>query len=85
MVEAVADRAGETLGRVKMDTAHVKDSAWKVAAYLNQRWPNFCSVPELIRELKQTDIRKRVSELCAAGYDIEKERNGRFVAYRWTA
>jgi len=67
------------------DILPVKDSAWKVAAYLNERWPNFCSVPELIRECRQSDVRKRVSELLRAGYDIEKERNGRFVAYRWTA
>jgi biotin operon repressor len=67
------------------DERPVKPTAWKVAMYLEERWPNFVSVPELIRELKQTDIRKRVSELCAAGYDIEKERNGRFINYRWSA
>ena len=64
-------------------TLPVKDSAKKVAAYLDQRWPNFCSVPELIEECHQSDVRKRVSELIRAGYEIEKERNGRFVNYRY--
>lgn len=48
---------------VMADTLPVKDSAKKVAAYLNQRWPNFVSVPEMSRELRMTDIRARVSEL----------------------
>jgi len=62
----------------------MKPAIAAVLNYLVLRYPKYASVPELIRKLKQTDIRKRVSELCAAGYDIEKERNGRFVAYRWT-
>lgn len=65
------------------DLLPVKDSAKKVAAHLNQRWPNFCSVPELIEACRQSDVRKRISELCRAGYAIEKERAGRFVNYRW--
>ena len=67
------------------DYMRVKDSAKKVAEYLDRRWPNFVSVPELIRGCEQTDVRKRVSELIAAQYPIEKERNGRFVSYRWVA
>jgi hypothetical protein len=67
------------------DTMKVKPATKHVLSYLDKRWPDFCSVPELIRELRQSDVRKRVSEACAAGYAIEKERNGRFVAYRWTA
>ena len=63
----------------------VKDSTWVVLQYLNYNYPNFVSVPRLIEECRQTDVRKRISEAVAAGYDVEKERNGRFVAYRWTA
>ena len=68
-----------------MDLMPVKPSAREIAEYLNERYPNFCSVPELIRECSQSDVRKRVSELLRAGYPIEKERNGNFVAYRYTA
>jgi len=64
------------------DLLPVKDSAKKVAAYLNRRWPNFVSVPELIASTG-SDARKRVSELIRAGYPIEKERNGHFVNYRY--
>lgn len=67
------------------DTTHVKPATAKVLRVLDFSWPKFLSVPSLMRRAKQTDVRKRVSEAIAAGYSIEKERNGRFVAYRWTA
>jgi hypothetical protein len=67
------------------DTMHVKPATKEVLTYLDKRWPNFVSVPELIRECRQSDVRKRISEAVAAQYNIEKERNGNFVAYRWTA
>jgi biotin operon repressor len=63
----------------------VKESAKKVAAYLEQRYPNFVSVYELITGCQQSDVRKRISELIAAGYDIEKERYGRYVNVRYTS
>lgn len=63
----------------------VKDSAWDVALYLSRHYPYFCSVAELIRGCNQTDVRKRVSELLRAGYEIEKERDGKYIKYRWTA
>ncbi|TSA00474.1 MAG: hypothetical protein D4R80_00980 [Deltaproteobacteria bacterium] len=63
----------------------VKPSTEKVLLYLNHYWPNFVSVPHLIAGTKQTDVRKRISEAIAAGYDVEKERAGAYVAYRWTA
>lgn len=62
----------------------VKESAERVLHYLDQRWPNFCSVPEVNAACHQSDVRKRVSELIRAGYDVEKERNGRFVNFRYT-
>ncbi len=67
------------------DTMHVKPATKEVLNTLNRSWPNFLSVPLLMRLTKQTDVRKRVSEAIAAGYPIEKERNGNFVAYRYTA
>jgi len=62
----------------------MKPAAASVLNYLLRHYPRFVSVPELIQECRQTDIRKRVSELCREeqGFVIEKERNGRFVAYR---
>jgi biotin operon repressor len=67
------------------DTMPIKPSTREVLTYLDRCWPNFVSVPRLIEECRQTDVRKRVSEARAAGYPIEVERNGRFVSYRWTA
>ena len=67
------------------DTMHVKPATKEVLNTLNRSWPNFLSVPLLMRLTKQTDVRKRVSEAIAAGYDVEKERNGRYTNYRWTA
>lgn len=62
----------------------MKNSAATILNYLLRCYPRFVSVPELIRECSQTDVRKRVSELCRAqeGFVIEKEMNGRFVNYR---
>ena len=60
----------------------MKNSARIVMNYLEYEYPRFVSVPELIASLRQTDIRKRVSELVAEGLPIEKERNGRFINYR---
>ena len=68
-----------------MDLMHVKPATKEVLNTLNRSWPNFLSVPLLMRLTKQTDVRKRVSEAIAAGYAVEKERNGNFVAYRYTA
>jgi len=67
------------------DERPVKPTAWKVAMYLDKRYPNFVSVYELITGCKQSDARKRISELIAAGYDVEKERAGKYMNYRWTA
>ena len=67
------------------DTMRVKDSTEKVLLYLNHHWPNFVSVPQLIAGCHQSDVRKRISEAIRAGYEVEKERNGRFVSYRWVA
>jgi biotin operon repressor len=61
----------------------VKDSARAVMVYLENAYPRYVSVPELIAGCRQSDIRKRVSELCAEGIPIEKERKGRFVNYRY--
>ncbi len=55
----------------------MKDSARSVMRFLEWEYPRFVTVPELIQALGQSDIRKRVSELIAAGYRIEKERRGR--------
>jgi hypothetical protein len=67
------------------DTMKVKPSTQQVLSYLDKHWPNFVSVPRLIAEVHQSDVRKRISEAIAAGFAVEKERDGRFVAYRWTA
>lgn len=61
----------------------MKDSARAVKDYLEREYPRFVSVPELVATLHQTDIRKRVSELIAEGVPIEKERNRRFVNFRY--
>ena len=62
----------------------MKPAAAVILNYLLRHYPRFVSVPELIRECSQSDVRKRVSELARErqGFEIEKERNGRFVAYR---
>lgn len=60
----------------------MKASAMEVLNYLGKQYPRFVSVPELISTLRQSDIRKRVSELKAEGLPVEKERTGRFVNYR---
>ena len=67
------------------DRMKVKPSVVEVLRVLNYNWPGFVTVPTLMHRTKQTDVRKRISEAICAGYDIEKERNGRFVAYRWTS
>jgi len=67
------------------DRKHVKPATVEVLRVLDFNWPGFCTVPHLIAKTKQTDVRKRISEAIAAGYDVEKERNGRYTNYRWTA
>ena len=67
------------------DTMPIKPSTKEVLSYLDKHWPNFVSVPRLIQECHQSDVRKRISEALAAGFAIEKERNGRYTNYRWTA
>jgi biotin operon repressor len=63
----------------------MKDSTRAVRDYLEREYPRFVSVPELIQATRMSDVRKRISELVAAGDNVEKERNGRYVNYRFTA
>ena len=67
------------------DTMPIKPTTKQILAYLDKCWPNFVSVPRLIQECHQSDVRKRISEALAAGYPIEKEHSGHFVSYRWSA
>jgi len=60
----------------------MKPSAGVILHYLSAAYPRFVSVPELQRECRQTDVRKRVSELIKDGYLIHKERDGRYINYR---
>jgi hypothetical protein len=64
---------------------HISPSTVEVLRALNHEWPSYLSVPTLIRRTRQVDVRKRVSEALAAGYDVEKKRDGRYINYRWTA
>ena len=59
----------------------MKDSCAKVLSYLSRN-RGYHSVIELIQQCYMTDIRKRISELIAAGHNIVKRREGRFVFYK---
>jgi hypothetical protein len=64
----------------------MKDSARAVRDYLEREYPRFVSVPELNISLRQSDARKRVSELILEEkLPIEKERKGNYVNYRYRA
>lgn len=62
----------------------MKACAAAVLNYLLRQYPRFVSVPELNQATRQSDARKRVSELVREqqGFVIEKERDGHFVNYR---
>jgi len=64
--------------------AGMKDSARAVRDYLESVYPRFVSVPELQSATRQTDVRKRVSELILEEkLLIEKEQRGKYKNYRY--